>query len=151
MSIQTITAAQRLAIRDTAAKLARGAHFLAEDGSVPSDAYAALLLSLMQDLGSAIAVAGVIQVGTTQALVSQGQTATVVNSAGTSITVNGTLNVASGSLTNLALPANVAGVFNSGTASVPVTTTTAKTAGQTSTVAARFTVAAGVITAITIP
>lgn len=85
----------------------------------------------------------------TQAVVSNGGTSPVQNSAGTLI-ANGTYTIAGSAVTNIRLPATSAGINNAGTTNVPITFTTARTAGQQATVVATYTVAGGVITAITI-
>lgn len=85
-----------------------------------------------------------------QAVVTNAGTSPVQNSAGAAI-ANGTYTVASGAVSNIRLPATTAGVSNSGTVTCTVTTTTARTAGQSDSKVVTFTVANGVITAITIP
>lgn len=85
----------------------------------------------------------------TQAVVSNGGTSPVQNSAGTLI-ANGTYTISGSAVTNIRLPATSAGINNAGTTNVPITFTTARTAGQTATAVATYTVAGGVITAITI-
>lgn len=87
---------------------------------------------------------------TTQALVSNGGTVTVKNSAGTNISTGATYTVAASAVTGVNLPATVAGLSNNGTTNVPITFTTARSAGATATAVATYTVAGGVITAITI-
>lgn len=86
----------------------------------------------------------------TQAVVNNAGTSPVQNSAGAAI-ANGTYTVAAQAVTNIRLPATVGAVSNSGTVTCTVTTTTARTAGQSDSKVVTFTVANGVITAITIP
>lgn len=86
----------------------------------------------------------------TQAVVSNGGTSPVQNSAGAAI-ANGTYTIAGSAVTNIRLPATTAGVNNSGTVTCTVTTVTARTAGQADSKLVTFTVANGVITAISIP
>lgn len=97
--------------------------------------------------------AGVIappaSITSTQAVVSNGGTSPVQNSAGTLI-ANGTYTIAANAVTNIRLPATSAGINNAGTTNVPITFTTARSAGATATAVATYTVAGGVITAITI-
>ncbi len=86
----------------------------------------------------------------TQAVVTNAGTSPVQNSAGAAI-ASGTYTVAANSVSNIKLPATVGAVSNSGTVTCTVTTTTARTAGQSDSKVVTFTVANGVITAITIP
>lgn len=85
----------------------------------------------------------------TQAVVTNAGTSPVQNSAGTLI-ANGTYTIAASAVTNIRLPATSAGINNAGTTNVSITFTTARTAGQVATALATYTVAGGVITAITI-
>ena len=86
----------------------------------------------------------------TQALVSNGGTVTVKNSAGTNVSTSATYTISGGAVTGVGLPATVAGIANGGTTNVPITFTTARTAGATATAVATYTVSNGVITSITI-
>lgn len=95
------------------------------------------------------AIAAPVQLTATQAVVSNAGTSPVQNSAGAAIGT-GTYTVAANAVTNIRLPATVAGISNSGTTNVPITFTTARSAGATATVVATYTVANGVVTAITI-
>lgn len=95
------------------------------------------------------AIPAPVQLTATQAVVSNAGTSPVQNSAGSAIGT-GTYTVAANAVTNIRLPATVAGISNSGTTNVPITFTTARTANSTATVVATYTVANGVITAITI-
>ncbi len=96
------------------------------------------------------ALSAPVMLTSTQAVVSNAGTSPVQNSAGAAI-ANGTYTVASNAVTNIRLPATVGAVSNSGTVTCTVTTTTARTAGQSDSKTVTFTVANGVITAITIP
>lgn len=94
-------------------------------------------------------IAAPVQLTATQAVVSNAGTSPVQNSAGAAIGT-GTYTVAANAVTNIRLPATVAGISNSGTTNVPITFTTARSAGATATAVATYTVANGVVTAITI-
>ncbi len=96
------------------------------------------------------AIAAPVQLTATQAVVSNAGTSPVQNSAGAAIGT-GTYTVAANAVSNIRLPATVGAVSNSGTVTCTVTTTTARTAGQSDSKVVTFTVANGVITAITIP
>lgn len=96
------------------------------------------------------AISAPVQLAATQAVVSNAGTSPVQNSAGASI-ANGTYTVAANAVTNIRLPATVGAVSNSGTVTATVTTATARTAGQSDSKVVTFTVANGVITAISIP
>jgi hypothetical protein len=85
----------------------------------------------------------------TQKLVSNGDGVPVVNSSATALGT-GIAVIAAGTLSYVQMPAGFAGVANAGSVTVPITFVTARTAGQQATVAATFTVAGGVITAISI-
>lgn len=91
-----------------------------------------------------------IVLNSNQAVVTNAGTSPVQNSAGAAI-ASGTYTVASNTVSNIRLPATVGAVSNSGTVTCTVTTTTARTAGQSDSKTVTFTVANGVITAITIP
>ncbi len=91
-----------------------------------------------------------VQLASNQAVVTNAGTSPVQNSAGAAI-ANGTYTVASNSVSNIRLPATVGAVSNSGTVTCTVTTATARTAGQSDSKVVTFTVANGVITAISIP
>lgn len=95
-------------------------------------------------------IAAPVQLSATQAVVSNAGTSPVQNSAGAAI-ASGTYTVAANAVSNIRLPATVGAVSNSGTVTCTVTTTTARTAGQSDSKVVTFTVANGVITAITIP
>lgn len=95
-------------------------------------------------------IAAPVQLASNQAVVTNAGTSPVQNSAGAAI-ASGTYTVASKAVTNIRLPATVGAVSNSGTVTCTVTTTTARTAGQSDSKVVTFTVANGVITAITIP
>ena len=96
------------------------------------------------------AIAAPVQLTATQAVVSNAGTSPVQNSAGAAIGT-GTYTVAANAVSNIKLPATVGAVSNSGTVTCTVTTTTARAAGQSDSKVVTFTVANGVITAITIP
>lgn len=95
-------------------------------------------------------IAAPVQLASNQAVVTNAGTSPVQNSAGAAI-ASGTYTVASNAVSNIRLPATVGAVSNSGTVTCTVTTTTARTAGQSDSKVVTFTVANGVITAITIP
>lgn len=84
-----------------------------------------------------------------QVVVSNAGTVSVRNSAGANAK-SGTAVVSNNTLTGVNLPANTAMITSAGTTNVPIKFTTARTAGATATVQATYTVANGVITAITI-
>lgn len=86
----------------------------------------------------------------TQAVVTNAGTSPVQNSAGAAI-ASGTYTVAANAVSNIKLPATVGAVSNSGTVTCTVTTVSARTAGQSDSKVVTFTVANGVITAISIP
>lgn len=96
------------------------------------------------------AVSPPISLLSTQAVVSNAGTSPVQNSAGAAI-ANGTYTVAANAVTNIKLPATVGAVSNAGTVTCTVTTVTSRTAGQADSKVVTFTVANGVITAISIP
>lgn len=95
-------------------------------------------------------IAAPVSITATQAIVSNAGTAPVQNSAGAAIGT-GTYTVAASAVSNIKLPATVGAVSNSGTVTCTVTTVSARTAGQADSKVVTFTVAAGVITAISIP
>lgn len=96
------------------------------------------------------AIPAPVQLTATQAVVSNAGTSPVQNSAGAAV-ANGTYTVAANAVTNIRLPATVGAVSNSGTVTATVTTVSARTAGQSDSKVVTFTVANGVITAISIP
>lgn len=149
MSFQSITAAQRLEVRDSAVQVSTLTQKFAQDGKAPSTAEAALIAPALNAMAAALTVAGVTGLPTTSAIVVNASTVPVQNSAGAAIGT-GTVTVAASAVTNVKLPATVAGVSNAGVVTVPITFVTARTAGATATVAATVTVANGVITAISI-
>lgn len=146
MAFKDATLAQRQAVRnavialDKATTLAHDTGPLDTRGSAVDTAAAATVVALN--------AAGSGSSGTS-IIIANGKTAPVKNSAGTTI-ATGTATVASGALSDVKLPAKTAGVNNAQAVKVPITFTTARTAGATASVAATFTVANGVITAITI-
>ena len=95
-------------------------------------------------------IAAPITLSATQSVVSDAGTLPIQNSAGAAIGT-GTATVAGGNVSYLRLPATVGAVSNGNSRGVTVTTTTARTAGQSDSKTVTFTVANGVITAITIP
>lgn len=95
-------------------------------------------------------IAAPISLSPTQAVVANAGTTPVQNSAGAAIGT-GTYTVAANAVSNVKLPATVGAVSNSGTVTCTVTTVTARTAGQADSKVVTFTVANGVITAISIP
>lgn len=150
MSFQSITAAQRLAIRDNASKVATAAQKYVQTFEPITAAEGNEVNPLLVPLANALAAAGAsASLPATQAIVSNGSTIPLQNSAGASID-NITLTVAANTVGNAKLPATTAAVKNTAAVTVPVTFVTARTAGQQATVAVTFTVAAGVITAISI-
>lgn len=72
MSIQSITSAQRLAIRDAAFKLAHATQVFAEDYTSPEDVSAAAITTLMTDLAATLVTAGVSSVPSGAAVVTNG-------------------------------------------------------------------------------
>lgn len=108
MSLLTVTATQRLTLRDTALQLAVAAQDYAESFTTPTAAEAAVVQSAINAMSAAIAVIGVTSGA---ASVANGATVPVQNSAGAD-PHNGTAVVATGSLNGVKLAATVALVDN---------------------------------------
>lgn len=122
MSFSTITAAQRLEIRDSAVQVASVTQPFAQNGLAPTAAELALITPVLSNCAAALGVAGATGLPATQAIVANGNTVAVRNSAGAA-SHNGTAVVAGGAVTGVNLAATVA-MVDSGTAiTVPVTGT----------------------------
>lgn len=140
MTIETSTAAQRLTLRDKLAIAATAAQKYGQNARNPTVFGAALFDPLVVAVQAAIAAAGYsASLPATQAVVSNGGTSPVQNSAGAAIGT-GTYTVAANAVSNIKLPANVAGV----TSGVKVNAGTVTGTGNFATI----TVANGVITGI---
>lgn len=150
MSFQSATQAQRLEVRDSTSKAATATQKFAQKGQAPTTEEAALITPVLQEAADALTAIGIsTALPGTQAVVINNSTVPVQNSAGAAI-ANATLTVAGNAVTAAKLPATQAAVANAAVRTVPITFVTARTAGQQATVAATFTVANGVITAISI-
>ena len=142
MSIKTATAPQRQALRDKLSIATTGAHRIAQNVHAPlSDAEAAPIQLACEAATAALAVVGIGAgvLPSTSKVVANGDVVPVQNSAGTAVPGSHTAVVASGALTTKLAP-TVATVV-SGLSTVAATGTGTKVT---------FTVAKGVITAITL-
>ena len=140
MPVATATALQRLTLRNEAVKTGDVCQEFAQSATTPDatkaaavDAQLATLLTALSDVGATAALPA------TQAVVSNGGTSPVQNSAGVAIGT-GTYTVASNAVSNIKLPATVAGVSNAQKVNAVSVTGTGNFA--------TFTVANGVITGI---
>jgi hypothetical protein len=140
MPVANATPLQRLTLRNEAVKTGVACQSFAQNGITPGTAHAAAidaqlatLLTALSDVGATAALPA------TQAVVQNGGTAPVQNSAGAAIGT-GTFTVAANAVSNIKLPANVAGVVSG----VKVNAGAVSGSGNFATI----TVANGVITGI---
>lgn len=140
MSFATITAAQRVAVRDTALQVSAITQPFAQNARTPTAAETALITSVLDKAAAALAVAGASGIPATSAVVANGATVVVQNSAGTAVPGTHTATVAASALSNVKLAATVAAVANGAKVNAVSVTGTGNFA--------TFTIAAGVITAI---
>lgn len=140
MTIETSTAAQRQLLRDKLYIAAHASQRFAQDSVTPTAAQAVFFDSRIVAAQVAIAAVGYsASLPATQAVVSNGGTSPVQNSAGAAIGT-GTYTVAANAVSNIKLPATVAGV----TSGVKINAGTVTGTGNFATI----TVANGVITGI---
>lgn len=111
MSFSTITAAQRLEIRDSVVQAAAATQPFAQNGLAPTAAELALITPVLDNCAAALTVAGSTGLPATSAVVSNAGSVAVVNSASAD-SHNATATVAAGALTNVKLAATVAMVDN---------------------------------------
>lgn len=149
MSFQSITSAQRVEIRDSAVQVATTAQKFVQDARTPAADAQGAVNTALNAMAAALLVAGITGLPATSAVVANGGSVPVQNSAGAAIGT-ATATVAASTLGNVKLPATIAGIGSGAAVTVPITFVTARTAGATATVAATVTVANGVITAISI-
>ena len=140
MPVATATPLQRLTLRNEAVKTGLVCQSFAQTATAPGTAHAAqidaqlaVLVTALSDVGASAALPA------TQAVVSNGGTSPVQNSAGAAIGT-GTYTVAANAVSNIKLPATVAGV----TSGVKINAGTVTGTGNFATI----TVANGVITGI---
>lgn len=131
MSFITATAAQRLALRNTAVNLGEQSQAFAQSGTTPTTAEAAVVQPYIDAAKVAI---DAVQ-GTTGAVVLDGATVAVVNSANAD-SHNATATVTGTTLTNVKLPATVAFVDNTDTVVMQNSAGTVIAGTHTATVAA---------------
>lgn len=134
MSLVTATAAQRIALRNTAVNLGEHTQVYAQSATAPTAAEAAIVQPYIDAAKTAIDAVN----GTTGATVANGATVAVVNSASAD-SHNATATVTGTTLTNVKLAATVAFVDNADT--VPVQNSAGAVVAGTHTA----TVAAGVV------
>lgn len=140
MTIESSTAAQRQTLRDALFIAAHAAQRFAQNSAAPTVGQAAIFDPKMQAADAAILAAGYTSsLPATQAVVTNGGTSPVQNSAGAAIGT-GTYTVAANAVSNIKLPATVAGV----TSGAKINAGTVTGTGNFAT----FTVANGVITGI---
>lgn len=140
MSIATITAAQRVEVRDACVSASLAMQRFAQSATTPRTDETAEVTPVLEAAAAALVVAGASGLPATSAVVANGASLNVENSAGDLDSV-GTATVAASAVTNVRLAATKT-IVTSGQALTGVTPT------GTYTTTVTFTVAAGVITAI---
>lgn len=140
MSIATITAAQRVEVRDECLRASLAMQRFAQSGTTPRTDETAEITPVLEAAAAALVVAGASGLAATSAVVANGASINVENSAG-NLDSPATATVADSAVTNVRLAATKT-IVTSGQALTGVTPT------GTYTTTVTFTVAAGVITAI---
>lgn len=140
MSIATITAAQRVEVRDATLTASLVMQKYSQSATTPRADEVALATPVLDAAAAALAVAGSTGIPSTSAVVANGSTVNVENSAG-NLDSPGTVTVAASTVTNVRLAAAKT-IVTSGQALTGVTPT------GTFTTTVTFTVANGVITGI---
>ena len=143
MSIATITAAQRVEARDTALAAALVMQRFAQSATTPRADEAAEATPVLEAAAAALVVAGASGLPATSAVVANGATVNVENSAG-ALDSPATAVVADGVLTGVNLAATKTIVTHASTYSV-------KNSAGSKTVVGTATVAAGVLTGLACP
>lgn len=141
MSFATITAAQRLDVRNTALQVDAVTQPFAQNGLAPTTAELALITPVLTKAAAALSVAGATGLPDTSTVVANGNAVPVNNSAGTAVAGTHSASVAGGALVSVNLADTVAPVEDGKSYTFPVSGT-----GTT----VKFTVADGVITGATI-
>lgn len=135
MSFATITAAQRVAVRDVALQVQAVTQPFAQNARPPTTYETAKITPVLDKAAAALAVAGASGIPSTSAIVANGATVSVRNSAGVAAH-SGTAVVTTGTLTGINLPATTAMVDASAVVTVKNSAGTTVTGSHTATVAA---------------